>query len=133
MKRILTAIAFLSVLCGCADYDINEVLLSKTEISLSLKGKVIYTMDPNMGQYAYRPEINEYRVTDDDLGSWFIFRSDIRPNTEKATVKADMQWATKTSIDNVKDAAFTVEKVGDDGLVWLWCESEKIGVVIKDI
>ena len=115
MKRILTAIAFIFILCGCADYDINEVLLSKTDVSLSLRGTVIYTF------------------MDDDMGSWFVFRSDIRPNTEKATVKADMQWATKTSISKVKDAAFTVEKVGDDGLVWLWCESEKIGLVIKDI
>lgn len=133
MKRILTAIAFIFILCGCADYDINEVLLSKTDVSLSLRGAVIYTFNPNKGQYAYRPEINEYRVMDDDMESWFVFRSDIRPNTEKATVKADMQWATKTSISKVKDAAFTVEKVGDDGLVWLWCESEKIGLVIKDI
>lgn len=133
MKNPAAALALVLILSGCARYDINEVLLSRTEVSLSLKGKVLYTMNPDKGQYSFRPATNEYRVYEDDINSWFRLRCEVRPNIENEIIKADLEWVTKTSIDQVEGVEFIVEKIGGDGLIWLWCESEKIGLVIKDI
>lgn len=134
MRRLLTAAAAaLFIFTGCVKYDIGEILLSRTEVSLSLKDKNIYTFDSSKGQFGFNPQRNEYRVVDDDLSSWFVFICDARPGIEGDMVKGSLEWVTRTSKGKREGAVFRVERVGGDGTIWLWCEDEKIGLVIRDI
>ena len=132
MKRYLTIIFTAVMFTSCADVNIDEVLLSSTDISVSLKGKVQYTFNPNKGQAAYDRESNLYRYFDDDLGSWFEIRCSTRPATEGEVIKADIDWATKTSFRTEKEVVFSVEKTDETGMIWLWNDSEDIGIIIKD-
>lgn len=134
MRNILiAAAAALYIFTGCARYDIDEVLLSKTEVSMSLKGKDIYIYDPNLAQFGFRPERNEYRIVNDDLSGWFTVICNVKPSIEGERIKADVEWMTKTEIGKTAGAEFVVRKISDDGIIWLWCDDEKIGVVLKDI
>lgn len=132
MKRYLTLIFTAVMFTSCADVNINEVLLGSTDISVSLKGKVQYTFNPDKGQAAYDRESNLYRYFDDDLGSWFEIRCSTRPATEGEVIKADIDWATKTSFRTEKEMVFSVEKTDETGMIWLWNDSEDIGIIIKD-
>lgn len=132
MKRYLTIIFTAVMFTSCADVNIDEVLLSSTDISVSLKGKVQYTFNPNKGQAAYDRESNLYRYFDDDLGSWFEIRCSTRPATEGEVIKADIDWATKTSFRTEEGMVFTVEKTDETGMIWLWNDSEDIGIIIKE-
>ena len=132
MKRYLTIIFTAVMFTSCADVNINEVLLGSTDISVSLKGKVQYTFNPDKGQAAYDRESNLYRYFDDDLGSWFEIRCSTRPATEGEVIKADIDWATKTSFRTEEGMVFTVEKTYETGMIWLWNDSEDIGIIIKD-
>lgn len=133
MKRFTIFFAALMVLTGCVQYDIDEILLAKTEISISLRGQVIYDFDPCKGQYAYIPSSNEYRMMDDDAKSWLVVRFDQKPNIEGDKVIASAEWKTKSKIGKVDDVEFKVERVSGDGLIWLWSGDEKMGLIIKDI
>lgn len=132
MKRYLTIIFIAVTLAGCADVNIDEVLLSSTDISVSLKGKVQYTFNPDKGQAAFDKESNLYRYFNDDLGSWFEVRCHTRPAAEGEVIKADIDWATKTSFRTEEGMVFKVEKTDETGMIWLWNDSEDIGIIIKD-
>ena len=132
MKRYLTLIFTAVMFTSCADENIDEVLLGSTDISVSLKGKVQYTFNPDKGQAAYDRESNLYRYFDDDLGSWFEIRCSTRPATEGEVIKADIDWATKTSFRTEEGMVFTVEKTDETGMIWLWNDSEDIGIIIKE-
>ena len=132
MKRYLTLIFTAVMFTSCADVNIDEVLLGSTDISVSLKGKVQYTFNPDKGQAAYDRESNLYRYFDDDLGSWFEIRCSTRPAMEGEVIKADIDWATKTSFRTEEGMVFTVEKTDETGMIWLWNDSEDIGIIIKE-
>ena len=132
MKRYLTIIFTAVMFTSCADVNIDEVLLGSTDISVSLKGKVQYTFNPDKGQAAYDRESNLYRYFDDDLGSWFEIKCSTRPATEGEVIKADIDWATKTSFRTEEGMDFTVEKTDETGMIWLWNDSEDIGIIIKE-
>lgn len=131
MKRYMIIFAALA-LAGCSGVDINEVLLDSDEISVSLKGKVQYTFNPDKGQAAFDRESHLYRYLDDDLGSWFEIRCHTRPTVEGEDIKADVEWATRTSFLDEKDMTFTVEKTDENGMIWLWNDSDNIGIIIKE-
>lgn len=131
MKRHMIIFAALA-LAGCSGVDINEVLLSSNEISVSLKGKVQYTFSPDKGQAAFDKESNLYRYLDDDLGSWFEIRCHTRPAIEGEEIKADVEWATKTSFMDETGMSFTVKKTDENGMIWLWNDSEDIGIIVKE-
>lgn len=133
MKRLLILLTALSAICGCARYDIDEILLEKTEISLSWKGNSIYTHDINKGQTGFNAEKNEYRASLDDISSWFLIKWNARPTSEGQRITADVEWASKTSFHKEKDVEFEVRQINSEGTIWLWSSTEKIGVVIKDI
>lgn len=133
MKRYLTIIFFTAfILTGCADVNIDEVLLGSTDISVSLKGKVLYTFNPDKGQAAFDSASNLYRYFDDDLGSWFEVRCHTRPTAAGEVIKADIDWATRTSFRTEKGMDFKVEKTDETGMIWLWNDSEDIGIIIKE-
>lgn len=132
MKRFMIIMSAALICAGCSGIDINEVLLSSTDISVSLKGKVLYTFNPYKGQAAFDKESNLYRYFDDDLGSWFEVRCHTRPITSGEVIKADVDWATKTSFRTEKGMAFKVEKTDETGMIWLWNDSEDIGIIIKE-
>lgn len=92
-----------------------------------------YIYDPNLAQFGFRPERNEYRVVNDDLSGWFTVICNVKPSIEGERIKADVEWMTKTEIGKTASAEFVVRKISDDGIIWLWCDDEKIGVVLKDI
>ena len=133
MNKIITILCALLVLSGCVKYDIDEILLAQTEISMSVKGRTVYTFDPDKGQYAFIPSTNEYRMMDDNASSWLIVRFDQKPNVMGDKVQADLEWKTKGKTEKMTGARFKVEKTGENGKLWLWCDDEKMGLIIKDI
>ena len=117
---------------GCI-YDIDEILLDREDVSMTVKGEEQFVYDPMTCQLGYNEDDNEYRVINDDLGDWFVVRCSHRPTSQGQEVKADVTWTTANDIKTRKGLKFTVRKTSPDGLIWMWCKSEKMGVTIKEI
>lgn len=133
MNRIITLLAFTVCLAGCNPYDVDEILLPKEEISLSIKGVDIIVYDPDRYQTGYNAEKNEFRVFDDDMSMWFVLTCDSRPSTVGQEVKADLRWTSPNSTKTRNGLTFKVEKTDAGGHIWMWCESEATGIIVKEL
>lgn len=125
----MAAAAFL--ISGCQGIQPDEVLLPRTDISLTVKGEDKMVYDEATCQIGYNTDRNEFRMVDDKLTNWMIFRCDATPREVGQQVKADLEYTVSDSSPKLTGLSFTVKKADDSGMVWLWNEDRKIGIVIK--
>ncbi len=118
---------------SCVKYDIDEVLLERGDLSLTWKGEDQVDYDPLTWQAGCNVKKGEYRVYDDSMANYFAVKCSERPVMEGQDVTADVVWTMKTTIKRYEGIKMTVRKLAPDGRIWLWCRSQKIGVVIKEI
>ena len=132
MRKVLT-LMFAALLCAaCNRNETDEILLQNTDISLSLKGKLQYTFNPNKGQAAYNDDRTSYRYTDDDLSSWFVLECQSRPANTGDHVTADLKWASKTSFGDEQGLEFIIKQTDENGMIWMWNDTKNIGLIIRD-
>ena len=130
--RYIAGIALtLMMLSGCVGPQPDEVLLPRTEISLTIKGDMIMEYDPATCQIGYNSERNEFRLVNDKISNWFILRTGAVPADAGQQVKASLEYTSQSSIKTLADLAFSVEKTAPDGTIWLWNKDKKIGIIIK--
>ena len=133
MRKLLLILTATLTIAGCNIYSMEEVLLQQSDISLSWRGDMQVTYKASDCQLAYNDKRCEYRVYSDRLSDWFTIRCSEQPVSEGQTFTADVSWTSSKDIKRMKNLAFKVEKTDDQGLVWLWNESYRIGIIIKDI
>lgn len=129
--KFISAVVFISVMASCDRYDVEEILLSREDISLTWKGMEQIVYEPATWQLGYNPERNEFRVNDDSMANYFVLKCKERPDMEGQEIDASVEWTVRTDIKHYDGLKFEVEKVGADGLVWLWNRSQKIGITVK--
>ena len=133
IRHIAGIILILAVICSCAGLQPEEILLPRTEISLTMEEDVLLEYDPATCQIGYNSETNEFRMLEDRLGNWFIFRSDATPTDVGQNVRAYLEYTSQSSTKIFTDLIFSVEKTSSDGTTWLWNKEKKIGIIIKII
>lgn len=134
MKRLIILLTMAVLTVGCEFLVVsNEFLLSQEEISLSWKNAVQIKYDSASYQMGYNDKNFEYRIYDDKIANWFTVRCSEKPISEGQTIMADVQWTGSKSTMTFTELEFKVEKVGEDGLVWLSNTTNSIGIVIKNI
>ena len=131
VTKYIFSLLILLAASSCARYDVDEILLSRDDISLSCRKDVQLVYDPATWQLACNTARNEFRVNDDEMANYFVFRSDQRPDTEGQEVTGYIEWTVRTNIRKYSNLKFEVRKVGSDGCVWLWNKSQKIGLTVK--
>ena len=109
-----------------------ENLLDEHEISLTRKGEPQITYDPDTFQLGYNSERCEYRVYDDRLAYWFIVKCSEQPVAEGQTITADVSWTGVTRTHEYNGIKLTVKKVDSSGYVWLWSNTDSIGIILRN-
>jgi hypothetical protein len=132
MRKLVMLLIIASIATGCR-WDIDEILLVRDDISLTMKGEDLFVYDPLTCQISYNYSENTYRMYDDRLSDWVIVECSERPDTEGQSLTADITWTTSSSLKIERGLRFTVQKISSDGKVWLWNKSKKIGIVIKNL
>lgn len=133
MKRLMIFMMMLSVVTGCRPYDLDEILLQREDISMTLKGQPEFIFDAASCQLSHNKEANIYRIFDDKLSHWLVIECSARPDTEGQSLTADITWTAASSTRTERELKFTVEKTAADGKVWMWNKSKRIGIVIKNL
>lgn len=131
MKNIYILFLLSLIATGCVAYLPEELLLPVNDISISVKGEEIMKFEENSCQLGYNDRNNEFRVFNDKLTNWFILRCDATPTSVKQKIIADLEYTTSDDLKTLTDLVFTVEKIDENGWVWLWEFERKIGLVIK--
>ena len=133
MRYIFIIMALGLCLTGCGRYDIEEILLQRDDLSLTIKGEDVISYRPETFQIGHNAQRNEFRVFDDELGNWFVLTCEERPSSTGQVVKADLKWTGTSTTKSRKGLSFSVEKTDSKGNVWLWCEEHAIGVVVREL
>lgn len=131
MKRTIILLSAILAIASCRPYDIDEILLQREEVSLTIKGELIFSHDPVTCQLGYNADGNIFRVFDDNLGNWFILKCRTSPDTEGQTLKADLEYTAQTDTKKINGLSFTVKKTDRNGHIWLWNDERKIGAVVR--
>ena len=119
--------------CSCNKEDPDKEFLDNGQICLVVNGKTVISYDDDNFQISSNKDRKEFRVMDDNMGRYYqISCSDI-PYSEGQNIKADLKWATGSSVSTREGLQFKVEKVTSEGKVWMWCKSRNIGVCIQVI
>lgn len=132
MRKVLIFMLAALSLSACVEYDINEVLLVHTDVSLSHKGKNQYTFNPALGQMSLNADKTVYRYLSDDLKSWMEVNCQSKPGGVGEKVIADVRWKSRTSDGDEKDLTFEIKQTDGSGMIWLWDSENNIGLVIRD-
>ena len=133
MKHLISILAFILLLAGCASKnELAEALLESRDISITWRGDVQVTYDPETFQLGYNSMNHEYRVYDDRLAYWFIVRCSEKPTSEGQNIKSDISWTGANKTYERKDIQLTVKKADNSGLIWLWSQAESLGIIIKN-
>ena len=133
MKKLLLILTAALTVAGCNTYTMEEVLLQQSDISLSWRGDMQVIYKSSDCQLAYNDKRCEYRVYNDKLSDWFTITCSEKPVAEGQTFTAEVGWTSAKDIKRFKNLSFKVEKTDGSGRVWLWNESDRIGIIIKDI
>ena len=133
MKHLTFILLGLLTLTGCTFYSMEDILLRESEISLSWRGEQQVVYVPSEFQLAYNDRDNEFRVYSDRLGEWFTVKCSEKPSAEGQLLKADVSWTASKSTKQLKSLDMKVEKTDEEGLIWLWNSSHRVGIIIKDI
>lgn len=126
-------LAVLATAVSCSLYDIDEVLLRRDDISMTMKGAEQFAYDPLTCQMSHNSTTNEYRIFDDNLSNWLIVKCYERPSDEGQELTADVTWTASSSTRSMKGLTFRVEKMDESGMIWMWCRQKSIGIVIKNL
>lgn len=132
MKKIMIFM-LLAAMTSCSLYDIDEVLLQRDEISMTMKGVEQFVYDPVTCQMSHNATTNEYRMFNDKLSDWLIVKCYERPSDEGQDVTADVTWTASSSTKSIRGLTFRIEKMDASGTVWMWCRQKNIGIVIKNL
>lgn len=132
MRRLIMILAFTAIAAGCC-YDIDEILLEREDISFTMKGEDLFKYNPLTCQMSYSSSDNTYRIYDDLLSDWIVIKCSSRPDTEGQELTVDLNWTASSSTRSESDLQFTVQKTSEDGRIWLWNKSKRIGIVIKNL
>ena len=130
MKKIFAVCLILAV-TGCVRYDIEEILTSRDEVSLTWKGTEQFVYDPATCQMSFNVAGNEFRAQKDNLSGWFVLKCSELPVNEGDEIEADISWTGISDNRTMKNLEFKVRKTSEDGMIWLWSKSSKIGVTIR--
>lgn len=132
MKRFIYIASAMLAFASC-QYNVEEILLSRSDISLTMKGELEMTFDENTCQLGYNTGRNEFRVYDEKLANWFVLRCSAKPTSEGQKITADLEYTTADDVKTLTGLEFTVEDTNSDGFIWLWNRDKKIGIVVKSL
>lgn len=129
MRNILIILLAGILASGCAEFDVDEILLDRSDISVTIRGREIYSFDPNRAQISFNADKGEYRMFDEDFLNWVTIIWREFPSSKGQKVLMDIEWGTKTNFKEREGIEFEVRKI-DDRMIWLWNESDKIGLTL---
>lgn len=116
---------------GCNRDGFNKADFEITDVCLKVKGSVVFSYVPEASQMAFNRGRKEFRAGTDTMSDYFLLKMSELPAENGQVLTGSLQWTTTDDVVTRSSLPFKVERIADDGTVWLWCESQRITVVMK--
>lgn len=131
--RFFIFIAILSLASCTLQNEMQAELLMDEVISIKWKGSTVIEYNSESFQQGYNDASHEYRIFKDDLSSWFIVKCSEKPVAEGQTITASIQWKVGSqSLKSFGNQKMVIKKADDSGRLWLWNETNSIGIILQN-
>ncbi len=116
---------------GCeGSFNMESEMLKSEKICLKAGGKLIYEYNPATDQLGFNKSTCQFRAGSDNMGDYFTATCAERPSKKGQTIDVTLQWTENNTVVR-KKRTMKVEKLSDNGYVWLWNRKEGIGAVVR--
>ena len=129
--RIGWILALALLAAGCNRDGFSKSDLEITDVCLRVKGEDVFAYIPYATQVSLNRGRKEFRAGTDTMSDYFLLKMSELPREHGQVFTGSLQWTTSDDIVTRTGLSFKVEKIADDGTVWLWCAAQKITVVMK--
>ena len=130
-KTVYILMAALLALVACEqERGMDAEMLSIDEYALEVNGKMVQTFGEGQCQLSYNATRKEFRVGDDKMAEYYLLQCNKVPTAKGETLTADLQWTMNQTVQKRPGVKFRVEKIDENGRIWLWASKEDVGVII---
>ena len=132
--RILCLFVLVFAIVGCENEVVPEAFVQEEDVSLTHRGVVIFKYDGNTCQLSYNDKRHEFKAMHDDMAHYFILKCDADLSEIDQSVIAQLSYTTSDNLKVEKNLSFKVIKIDQSrGLIWLWNNTKKLGLVVRKI
>ena len=124
-------LAALMLMTGCNRDGFDKTDFEITDPCLKVKGVVTYAYVSGASQMALNRGRKEFRAGSDTMSDYFLLKMSELPREDGQILTGTLQWTTADDIVTRNSLTFKVERIDGGGTAWLWCEAQRITVVIK--
>lgn len=129
---ILTFLTAVLLLCSCEKNKVDEAFLESSDLCLIDGGVTIHTYDPLTWQVGYNESKKEFRVFNDTMSDYYVLTCSKLPTEKGQELTATVKWSGK-SITTRNNVSFRVEKIDNQGRIWLWSKKSRIAVSVRSL
>ena len=129
--HIPLTVLILLILTGCqGGLNMESEMLKTEKVCLKVEGRLIYEYKPATDQLGFNKTTCQFRAGSDNMGDYFVATFAERPVRKGQSVEVTLQWTENNTVVR-KKRDMKVEKLSDNGYVWLWYRKEGIGAVVR--
>lgn len=122
----------LTVTEGCRHkHEPERAFMESSILSLRINGCEKIRYEPETFQTGFSPENKQFRIHNDTMSEFFTLTCQELPEKTGQNIKCTLKYCADGEVVYQKGLNFNVEKISDDGTVWLWCSKKKTGATVR--
>ena len=132
LSAILLCAACAASVASCNKWaEADSTFVDSSGYELRVAQRVVLSCDPLTWQFGYSPDTKEFRVSDDQMKTYWLARCSAIPQTKGQKLNATVSYTSGGEVKSIK-GKFEVAKIEGDK-VWLWCgeKNNHIGVSVR--
>lgn len=134
MRKILFSLAAclaLAALVSCKETrGMDAEILNSEDYMLEVNGRIVQGFTESQCQMIFNAAQKEFCVGDDKMTEYYSLVCNKVPAAKGETLNVNLSWTMSGSVQSREGLRFTVEKIGDDGRIWLWDAKDGIAAIV---
>ena len=133
IRKVLCAIVAIALTAvSCVDKEnVDPTFIADSQPGLSINGKDIFRYNPLTCQYSFNRQKAAFSIFTDSASDYITAVLSELPSEKGQKVSGELSWTTERDIKTQKISVLKVVKTAEDGTVWLWNSTEKIGLCVR--
>lgn len=125
---LLTVLSMMSCVRG---HGPDKQFLENENITLTVGGREKIRFCPDTWQLSYNEDNKQFRANNDTMSEFFILTCSDIPARPGQSIKCSLKYTDGGTAVYKTGMQFEVQKIDDEGRVWLWCKKRSTGITAK--
>lgn len=131
--RILIIVLAVATLVSCKKEPVMDAeFMQRDSFGLQIDGLAPFSMIEQNCQVAFNRARKQFRIGTDNMSNYYVLTTSSLPSKEGQNIDGcTLTWTQDSSVKILNGLTFKVDKMENDGRVWLWCSKKKIAVIVQ--